>query len=216
LKSDSTGADISQHDDDKYGSLSLSLASGKGGPDSNPFASGSAKSAGSAVGTSAGSTATATGASAAAAATTQACTPSASSASSKSTGFFPPWMGGSRPTGTYGPPGPFQTNYYKRDTNDCDSGTEGFNNHGANIQQMNNIKRMAHGILASLAFAVFFPLGAISIRVFSFSGVLWFHAGVQIIANIMFIIAFVIGVGMAKNFGEVCNSLLLYASIDAD
>ena len=138
--------------------------------------------------------------------TTRACTPTANSGSSQSAGLLPPWMGGSRPTGSFGPPGPFQTNYYKRDTNDCDdTGASSFNNNGANIEQMNNMKRMAHGILAGLAFAVFFPLGAISIRMFSFSGLLWFHAGIQIIATIMFIIAFAIGIGMAKSFGEVCE-----------
>jgi hypothetical protein len=192
IKSDSTSESINQHDD--YGSLGLSLSTGKGGADSNPFVSSGSGSNGS-NGTAANPT------------VTQACTPASTAASSTSRGFLPPWMtGGSRPTG---PPGPFQTSYsgFKRDTgNDCvTSSGSNLSNNGVNIQQRNNMMRMAHGILAGLAFAVFFPLGAISIRMFSFRGLLWFHAGIQMIANLMFIIAFGLGVSMAKSFGEVCN-----------
>ncbi|KAI4856553.1 hypothetical protein E4T45_01983 [Aureobasidium sp. EXF-8846] len=56
---------------------------------------------------------------------------------------------------------------------------------------------IAHGVLASLAFVIFFPFGAISIRLFSFPGLLWFHAVVQIIAYLLFIAAFGIGIYLA-------------------
>ncbi|KAI4742065.1 hypothetical protein E4T50_07497, partial [Aureobasidium sp. EXF-12298] len=56
---------------------------------------------------------------------------------------------------------------------------------------------IAHGVLASLAFVIFFPFGAISIRLFSFPGLLWFHAIVQVVAYLLFIAAFGIGIYLA-------------------
>ncbi|KAI5202678.1 hypothetical protein AUEXF2481DRAFT_39342 [Aureobasidium subglaciale EXF-2481] len=56
---------------------------------------------------------------------------------------------------------------------------------------------IAHGVLASLAFVIFFPFGAISIRLFSFSGFLWFHAIVQALAYLVYIAAFGLGIYMA-------------------
>ncbi|THZ25815.1 hypothetical protein D6C90_09129, partial [Aureobasidium pullulans] len=50
--------------------------------------------------------------------------------------------------------------------------------------------QIAHGVLASLAFVIFFPFGAISIRLFSFRGLLWFHAIVQVLAYLIYIAAF--------------------------
>jgi len=57
---------------------------------------------------------------------------------------------------------------------------------------------MAHGIMAGLCFAVLFPFGAISIRLFSFPGLIWFHAGIQIITQIIFIVAFALGITLAN------------------
>jgi hypothetical protein len=62
---------------------------------------------------------------------------------------------------------------------------------------------IAHGVLASLAFVIFFPFGAISIRLFSFPGLLWFHAIVQIIAYLLFIAAFGIGIYLATQIHMV-------------
>ncbi|KAG9640289.1 hypothetical protein KCU95_g17900, partial [Aureobasidium melanogenum] len=56
---------------------------------------------------------------------------------------------------------------------------------------------IAHGVLASLAFVVFFPFGAISIRLFSFPGLVWFHAIVQVLAYLVFIAAFGLGIYLA-------------------
>jgi hypothetical protein len=64
---------------------------------------------------------------------------------------------------------------------------------------------MAHGIMAGLAFAVLFPFGAISIRLFSFPGLIWFHAGIQILAQIVFMIAFALGVVYANERNLVCK-----------
>jgi hypothetical protein len=64
---------------------------------------------------------------------------------------------------------------------------------------------IAHGVLASLAFVIFFPFGAISIRLFSFPGLLWFHAVVQVVAYLLFIAAFGIGIYLATQIHMVCQ-----------
>jgi hypothetical protein len=52
---------------------------------------------------------------------------------------------------------------------------------------------LVHGILASLAFLVFFPIGAIVMRVGKFGNLLWIHVGVQIFSWLLFITAFGLG-----------------------
>lgn len=56
---------------------------------------------------------------------------------------------------------------------------------------------IAHGVLASLAFVILFPAGAIAIRLASFPGVVWLHAAFQIFAYLVYIAAFGLGVYMA-------------------
>ncbi|KAF2834501.1 iron reductase domain protein [Patellaria atrata CBS 101060] len=46
---------------------------------------------------------------------------------------------------------------------------------------------IAHGVLACLAFAIFFPVGGILIRVFSFPGLVWVHAAFQVMSYFLFI-----------------------------
>jgi hypothetical protein len=57
---------------------------------------------------------------------------------------------------------------------------------------------IAHGVLASLAFVILFPAGAIAIRLASFPGVVWFHALFQIFAYLVYIAAFGLGVYIAS------------------
>jgi hypothetical protein len=64
----------------------------------------------------------------------------------------------------------------------------------------------AHATLAGLAFVIFFPFGAIAIRLASFTGVVWFHAAFQVFAYIVYIIAFGLGISLAKEFNMVSNS----------
>jgi hypothetical protein len=52
----------------------------------------------------------------------------------------------------------------------------------------------AHGITGSLAWVIFFPLGAILIRVVSSNSAIWLHAAVQTIGLLLFIVNF--GQGM--------------------
>ncbi|CAD0014361.1 unnamed protein product [Aureobasidium pullulans] len=69
--------------------------------------------------------------------------------------------------------------------------------------------QIAHGVLASLAFVIFFPFGAISIRLFSFRGLLWFHAIVQVLAYLIYIAAFGIGIYLATQIRRVRLGLQL-------
>ena len=57
---------------------------------------------------------------------------------------------------------------------------------------------IAHGVLASLAFVILFPAGAIAIRLASFPGVVWFHAAFQVFAYLVYIAAFGLGVYIAS------------------
>lgn len=56
---------------------------------------------------------------------------------------------------------------------------------------------IAHGVLASLAFVILFPSGAIAIRLASFPGMIWIHAAFQVFAYLVYIAAFGLGVYIA-------------------
>ncbi|KAI9820257.1 MAG: hypothetical protein M1827_005879 [Pycnora praestabilis] len=56
----------------------------------------------------------------------------------------------------------------------------------------------AHGLIMALAFVIFFPLGALTIRLLSFPGLIWLHAGAQIFAYIMAIAGVGLGIWWAK------------------
>jgi len=58
---------------------------------------------------------------------------------------------------------------------------------------------LAHGVMASLAFVAFFPIGGILIRVASFTGLVWVHAALQILGFLVYIVAFGIGIWIAMN-----------------
>jgi hypothetical protein len=62
---------------------------------------------------------------------------------------------------------------------------------------------IAHGVLASLAFVILFPAGAIAIRLASFPGVVWLHAAFQVFAYLIYVAAFGIGVYMANEMNLV-------------
>ncbi len=55
-----------------------------------------------------------------------------------------------------------------------------------------------HGIAMCLAFIVGFPFGAFLIRLASFRGLVWIHAGVQLLSYLLAIIGFGLGVYIAK------------------
>lgn len=58
---------------------------------------------------------------------------------------------------------------------------------------------IAHGVLASLAFVIFFPAGAILIRLGSFSGVWLVHGILQVFAYMVYAAAFGLGVWMVNS-----------------
>lgn len=58
---------------------------------------------------------------------------------------------------------------------------------------------IAHGVLAALAFVLFFPVGSILIRLGSFRGVWLVHGIFQLFAYIVYIVAFGLGVWMVNN-----------------
>merc|ERR1712036_205833 len=80
-------------------------------------------------------------------------------------------------------------------------GNNGFGSSGQDPGRRNML--IAHGVMAGLAFAVIFPLGAISIRLLSFPGLVWFHAGVQIFAYLFYTVAFGLGIYMANDMERI-------------
>jgi hypothetical protein len=59
---------------------------------------------------------------------------------------------------------------------------------------------IAHGVLAALAFVIFFPVGAILIRLGSFRGVWLVHGITQLFAYVTYIVAFGLGIWMVRDF----------------
>ncbi|KAJ4373260.1 hypothetical protein N0V83_003554 [Neocucurbitaria cava] len=71
---------------------------------------------------------------------------------------------------------------------------------------------VAHGVLAALAFILFFPLGAILVRLGSFRGMWLIHGLFQLFAYLVYIAAFGIGVWMVNSI-PVANLLHSYHPI---
>ncbi|KAI9671252.1 MAG: hypothetical protein M1829_004659 [Trizodia sp. TS-e1964] len=63
--------------------------------------------------------------------------------------------------------------------------------------------RIAHGVIASLALLIFFPLGVFTLRLLNFNGLVWVHASIQIFAYAMAIAALGMGVWLATNLEEL-------------
>jgi hypothetical protein len=59
--------------------------------------------------------------------------------------------------------------------------------------------RYAHGILAGLAFVILFPIGAIAIRIIPGRFALFIHAGFQLIAYLIYMVAFGLGVWLVQD-----------------
>lgn len=63
---------------------------------------------------------------------------------------------------------------------------------------------IAHGVLACLAFVIFFPASAITIRLARFSGAIWVHAALNAFALMLYIAAVGLGIYFAKQTDQVC------------
>jgi hypothetical protein len=57
--------------------------------------------------------------------------------------------------------------------------------------------RMAHAIMAPIAFVLFFPIGAMGIRMLSFPGLVWFHAGWMTFTYVIVLASMGMGVWIA-------------------
>ena len=89
-----------------------------------------------------------------------------------------------------------------------DNSNNGFTPIGAGGPLASQRKMLiAHGVLACLAFVIFFPMGAIAIRLASFPGVVWLHAAFQIFAYLVYIAAFGLGVYIASGMDLVSLDL---------
>lgn len=66
---------------------------------------------------------------------------------------------------------------------------------GFNINKLDTI-RLAHGVMASLAFVIFFPVGAISIRIIPGRFALIVHMAFQMLAYALFICVLSLGIWM--------------------
>lgn len=72
---------------------------------------------------------------------------------------------------------------------------------------------IAHGVLASLAFVILFPVGSITIRLASFRGVWLVHGLFQIFAFLVYIAAFALGVWMTQQAPAQANLIGRYHPI---
>lgn len=94
-----------------------------------------------------------------------------------------PWGGGDDNDNDFGPP-------YGYD------GNQGFSN--ANAASHRKLIAV-HGVLAALAFVIFFPVGSILIRIGSFPGLWIVHGLFQLFAYVVYLAAFGIGIWMINN-----------------
>ncbi|KAF1985264.1 iron reductase domain protein [Aulographum hederae CBS 113979] len=199
LNSDDLSATISRHGN--TGSPEFDFSQAKGGSSANPLTA-----AGGSTGTSGGGSGC--GSSSGSGSSSAGSGGNSATGTPTQTGFRPPWATGTNvPTGF---PSGFPGNQFDtRQSNDdaCEDSSAGgaaggaaFSNRGGFTSLTSDQQRamlMAHGILASLAFVIFFPLGGIVIRLLSFAGLLKLHAAIQLLATVMFIAAFGIGVYIA-------------------
>ncbi|KAK5165924.1 uncharacterized protein LTR77_008848 [Saxophila tyrrhenica] len=200
LDSDDLSENIGMHDSASSFTFDLSSAAG-GSADVNPFASGS------------NATTTSKSGSGTIPAT---CTPITSTSSTACPTQWPPnsadgppasrptWPASCFPGGGHrwrgsGPPRENNKLKQKRDDG-CPAGYEAnsaaSSYPGGGSSNWNTLV-LAHGVLACLAFVALFPIGGILIRVANFTGLIWVHAALQILAFAIYIAAFGMGVYLA-------------------
>jgi hypothetical protein len=74
---------------------------------------------------------------------------------------------------------------------------------GSGIPADYNVVRMAHTIMAPLAFVLFFPFGAIAIRIMSFRNLVWFHAGWMVFTYVVVVASMGMGVWIAVAMDQI-------------
>ncbi|KAF3006807.1 hypothetical protein E8E13_010450 [Curvularia kusanoi] len=100
--------------------------------------------------------------------------------------------------GGHGPPAKRQNLPYCDEVGDGNGGFTSIGSGGGGFTSERRTMLIAHGVLASLAFVILFPAGAIAIRLASFPGVVWLHAAFQVFAYLVYIAAFGLGVYIAS------------------
>jgi len=191
LNTNSLSETIQQHSN-TYGKLSFT-SSAKGGSDVNPFSSSNGTS------TTSGDSPSRTSSNHGCAQGANSGTPTANGG--PPSGFPPggPWGQGTPPSGF--PSGFPYSGFTKRDTSNACSND--FNELSPDFLAREPTILVAHGVLAALAFVIIFPAGAISMRLMSFPGLLWFHAILQGIGYLFYVVAFAMGIWLATNFRYV-------------
>lgn len=218
---DSTNNNVAFSKHDSQSSFSWDYASAKGGSSVNPFVNAAPAVSGTGTGavtatascvprpTSAGSAVTSGASSATRSATTS--TRSDGDGNDDSTQRGRPTSIPSALLSRFGPQTTASAENNKREEiNYCDNSDSSNTNTGftpilSGAQSTMKKRLAAHGILAALAFVILFPSGAIAVRLASFRLVVWFHAGFQMFAYLVYIAAFGLGVTMANDLG-VLNS----------
>jgi len=221
IQSDSLDESINQHGRD-YGSFTWDFSNAKGGSEANPLLASSSSTSGS------GSTTATTGSGAATCTPAPSKTLASVSGTSGCPTAWPTEFSSSWPTARptwaascnpegYGRGGSWPTdapwrNNAKRDLPECKDGASSTSSGGSTSS--NSLSQngrsgafgssretmiLAHGVMASLAFVGLFPIGGILIRAASFTGLVWVHAALQIIAFLVYVVAFGIGIWIAIN-----------------
>ncbi|KAF2107466.1 hypothetical protein BDV96DRAFT_653807 [Lophiotrema nucula] len=196
--SDSQSASIAQHD--TQDAFNWDYANAKGGDSVNPLVA--AVPSGTVSG-GASVTSCVPRPSGAAASTGAGATATSTKSDDNDDNHGPPWRTGYSGYPTASPTGRPWDHDKRQSINYCDDNSNaGFTPIGASGGNFTSQKKMliAHGVLAALAFVIFFPMGAIAIRLASFPGVVWFHAAFQAFAYLVYIAAFGLGVYLANEF----------------
>jgi len=222
IQSDSLDESISQHGRD-YGSFTWDFSNAKGGSEVNPLLSATTSSDSSSDSTTATSGSGAATCTPAPSKTLASVSGTSGCPTSWPTEFSsswptarPTWAADCNPEG-FGRSGSWPTdapwrNNDKRDLPECEDGaspTSGSGSSSSNSLSQNGRSGafgssretmiLAHGVMASLAFVGLFPIGGILIRAASFTGLVWVHAAMQIIAFLVYVAAFGIGIWIAMN-----------------
>lgn len=215
--SDDPSVSISKHNN--QATFEWEFADAKGGNSVNPFLAATPSGTGTAASDCIPRPASATESGLTSGATTAAASPTPTSEDSdndnNNNNDNNPWNGWSsnwptaRPTGGR-PPAKRQDQlpYCDEISEGGDSSNSNLNNGFTTIGGSSgggNRKTMliAHGVLASLAFVILFPSGAIAIRLASFPGVIWLHAAFQVLAYLVYVAGFGLGVYLATEMDLV-------------
>lgn len=232
IQSDSLDESISQHGRD-YGSFDWDFSNAKGGSEVNPLlsatgTSGSGSTSGSATSGAASCTRAPSKTLASVTGTSGCPTAWPTEFSTSWPTARPTWAADCHPEGFgrggYGPPGnpdswptdaPWRDNNEKRQLPECDEDDSSSGGSSSNLSQngrsgafgsSQQTMLLAHGVMASLAFVGLFPIGGILIRVASFTGLVWVHAALQVLAFLLYIVAFGIGIWIAVNGRYLTNA----------